>query len=116
VRFEHYGTRRLSFYLPGYQTRSEQLRLAAPWYFLFPMDIVTEVLLPLGWSDRRAYHVALVPGEEAMSLPSLRSVIDRANVLRHSGPEGPRHLPEPEPQEALPEEEDGPGAADGPEG
>ena len=32
------------------------------------------------------------------SMPSLRSVIDRANVLRQSGPEGPRDLPDTRPQ------------------
>ncbi len=110
VWFEHYGTRRVTFYLPGYRTRSDQIRLGPPWYLRFPLDVVTEVFLPFGWKDRRVYHVDLVPGEEVMSLPSLRSVIERANVLRQSGPEGPRHLPETRPQEVLPagEEEEEP--------
>jgi PEGA domain-containing protein len=99
VPFEYYGTRRVTFYLPGYRTQSEQIRLKPPWYFRFPLDIITEVFLPLGLTDRRVYHQDLVQGEEVMSLPSLRSVIERANVLRQSGPEGPRHLPEVRPQE-----------------
>ncbi len=105
VPFEFYGTRRITFYKAGYRTRSEQIRLRPPWYFRFPLDVVTEVFLPFGWRDRRAYHMDLVQGQEVMSIPSLRSVIDRANVLRQSGPEGPRHLPETRPQEVLPADE-----------
>ena len=97
VPFEHYGTRRVTFYLSGYRTVSKQIELAPRWYARFPLDLVTEVLLPLGLSDRRHYHEELVPGEEVLSLPSLRSVIERAAVLREGGPEGPRALPEPGP-------------------
>ena len=94
VPFEHYGTRRLTYYLPGYRTYSRRIRVRTPWYFRFPLDVVTEVLLPIGLVDRRPVHQDLVQGEEVMSMPSLRSVIDRANVLRQSGPEGPRNLPD----------------------
>lgn len=97
VSFEHYGTRRLTFYLAGYRTSSRRIQLRPRWYARFPMDILTEVLLPLGLTDRRKVHEALVQGEEVLSLPSLRSVIERANALRHSGPEGPRTLPDARP-------------------
>ncbi|NOT29957.1 MAG: PEGA domain-containing protein [Planctomycetes bacterium] len=94
VPFEHYGTRRITYYLAGYRSYSRRVRLKPPWHARFPIDIVTEVLLPLGLTDRRAVHQDLVQGAEVMSLPSLRSVIERADVLRQSGPEGPRDLPE----------------------
>jgi len=97
VPFEHYGTRRLTFYLPGYRTFSRRIRIGPPWYSRFPLDIVSEVLLPIGVVDRRRLHEDLVLGEEVLSLPSLRSVIERANVLRQSGPEGPRDLPDASP-------------------
>ena len=116
VPFEHYGTRRLTFYLPGYRTASRKVRLRTPWYARFPLDILTEVLLPIGLDDRRKVHEELVRGQEVMSIPSLRSVIERANYLRQSGPEGPRDLPEltpsvvpsepgPPPPEAVPPKE-----------
>jgi len=95
VSFEHYGTRRVTFYLAGHRTVTTQLELEPRWYARFPLDLVSEVLLPLGLDDRRRYHQVLVPGEEVMSLPSLRSVIERASVLREGGPEGPRELPAP---------------------
>ena len=97
VTFEHYGTRRVTFYLAGYRTVSKQIELAPHWYARFPLDLVTEVILPLGLHDRRHYHEELIPGEEVLSLPSLRSVIERAAVLREGGPEGPRALPAPGP-------------------
>jgi len=106
IEFEHYGTRRVSLHKDGFRARSDQIRLGAPWYFRFPVDIVTEVFLPFGWKDRRVYHVDLAPGEEVMSQPSLRSVIERANVLRQAGPEGPRQLPEIRPQEVPPAEDE----------
>jgi hypothetical protein len=94
VPFEHFGTRRITFYRAGYRTHSMLVHLRPRWYARFPLDILSEVLLPLGLRDRRKVHHALVPGEELLSLPSLRSVIERSDVLRHSGPEGPRDLPE----------------------
>ena len=97
VPFEHYGVRRVTLRKDGYRAHSEQIDLDIPWYSHFPLDLVTEVFLPIGLRDRRVHHVVLVRGEEAMSMPSLRSVIDRANVLRESGPEGPRFLPEQRP-------------------
>jgi hypothetical protein len=112
VPFEHFGTRRVTFHLPGYRSATKRIRLRPQWYAHFPLDIVTEVLLPIGLRDRRKVHEDLVPGAEVMSLPSLRSVIERANALRHSGPEGPRDLPEvrpsvvpsePEPQPPAPQ-------------
>jgi hypothetical protein len=116
ISFEHYGTRRLTFYLSGYRTQSARINLKPPWYARFPLDLVTEVLLPLGLDDRRKYHQDLIRGEELMSLPSLRSVIERARVLRESGPEGPRELPEVSPavvppapaEESTPPDEEGP--------
>jgi hypothetical protein len=94
VPFEHYGTRRLTFHLAGYRTASRQIHVRPRWYSRFPLDILTEVILPLGLTDKRKYHENLVPGEELMSMSSLRSVIERADHLRNAGPEGPRDLPE----------------------
>lgn len=94
VPFEHYGTRRLTFHLEGYRTASRRVHLRPKWYARFPLDIITEVILPMGLTVRRKVHENLVLGEEVMSLPSLRSVIERADHMRHAGPEGPRDLPE----------------------
>jgi len=116
VPFEHYGTRRLTFYLPGYRTSSRVIRVRAPWYARFPVDLLTEVILPLGLDDRRKVHQDLVHGEEVMSLPSLRSVIERANALRNAGPEGPHELPELAPSVVPKESEQTPEPSEKPPG
>ncbi len=100
VRFDHYGIRRVTLYKAGYSTHSERVDLSPPWYARFPLDLVTEVLLPIGWHDHRALHVQLDPGEVEVGRPALRSVLERANILRRAGPEGPRDLPTPQAREA----------------
>jgi len=97
VPFDDYGTRSFTFYLDGYVTDSQVVKIRPPWYGYFPFDIVTEVLLPIGWRDRHRIHSDLEPGTGAIPLPDLQSVIDRAMALRHAGPEGPPPpVPEPE--------------------
>ena len=95
--FTYYGIRRVTLYKAGFRTHSEQIELDAPWYQRFPIDLVSEILLPFGWDDDREYHVVLWRGDELLSPPSLRSVIERADALRQAGPEGPRGLPDPRP-------------------
>jgi len=93
VEFLHYGTRRVTYYLAGSRTRSFLVDVRAPWYGRFPVDIVSEVLLPIGWVDRKRIHAELVSGLERADQPTQRSVLDRAEALRRAGPNGPRNLP-----------------------
>jgi hypothetical protein len=90
VPFLHYGTRRVTMYLAGYRTYSRVVEIRAPWYGRFPADVVSEVLVPLGWSDVHRIHVELVPGQSALLEPDFPSVLERAEALRRAGPEGPR--------------------------
>lgn len=93
VPFLHYGTRRVTYYLEGSRTRSFLVDVRAPWYGRFPIDIVSEVLIPVGWVDRKRIHVELPSGLEPADQPTQRSVLDRAEALRRAGPNGPRNLP-----------------------
>ena len=88
--FIHYGTRRVTLRLPGYLTASEVIEMRPPWYGRFPLDLVSEVLVPTGWRDEHLLHVELQPGRSTIERPDLRSVLDRADALRTAGPEGPR--------------------------
>jgi hypothetical protein len=106
VDFGAYGTRLVTLYLDGYHTHAERIRLKPPWYSRFPLDIISEVLLPLGLRDRRVLRVRLEPGQEVVTRPSLRSVLERADVLRRAGPTGPTELPAPQPRELPPVEEE----------
>jgi hypothetical protein len=105
--FHHYGTRRLTLYLEGHRTEAFDVAVEAPWYGRFPMDFVTEVLVPVGWRDDHPIHVDLVPGSDLRGLPVMRSVLERAEVLRRAGPEGPRRLPSSELERGATEETDG---------
>ncbi len=89
IPFEHYGVRRVGLYLSGYRSYSRSVEIEPPWYGQFPFDIVSEVLLPLGWNDTHVVHVKLVQGQPVLLEPDLPGVLERADKLRHSGPEGP---------------------------
>jgi hypothetical protein len=113
----------VTLYLEGHRTHSERIRLKPLWYERFPLDIVSEVLLPFGWRDERALHLTLEPGEEVVTRPALESVFQRAEILRRAGPEGPKDLPSPTTRvvptggeaSSVPEEPPRP-AGDGPRG
>jgi hypothetical protein len=93
VEFWHYGVRRVTASYPGYRTYSRQVEIVPPWYARFPLDILSEVFLPIGWHDDHVVDVVLVAGPDVMTAPDIRSVLDRAEVLRRAGPEGPASLP-----------------------
>jgi len=95
--FDHYGTRRFTFYLDGYVTDSQVVEVSPPWYDVFPLDIVSEILLPFGWRDRHEIHSQLRPGTGAIPPPDLTSVLERAEALRRAGPEGPAPVTPDEP-------------------
>ena len=102
VPYLHYGTRRVTFYLDGYLTQSRVVELSPRWFNVFPLDLVSEVFVPVGWKDLRPIHADLEHGSGAISPPALEGVLERAEVLRRSGPEGPPKVPEPEDDEPGP--------------
>lgn len=93
--FKDFGTRRVTLYKPGYLTHSELVDLEPPWYARFPIDLVTEVLLPFGWHHVQPYEAALTAGSGSIATPELADVLARAEVLRRAGPDGPARQPEP---------------------
>ncbi|HPF15411.1 MAG TPA: PEGA domain-containing protein, partial [Planctomycetota bacterium] len=84
--FENFGRRRLSLYLPGYQTYSEPLHLKTPWHATFPIDVITEVLLPLGLRYKKEVNVVLLPDDGERVLETLGSFVKRAEALREGLP------------------------------
>lgn len=90
TEFEAFGTRRVTLYRDGYRTWSGPVKLVEPWYASFPFDFFTEVLFPFGWSYKKELHVTLEPEGGAVTQPDLQKVLDRAEVLRKAGPEGPQ--------------------------
>ena len=89
VPFDAYGMRRVTLYRDGYRTYSRVVDIAPPWYGRFPIDILTEVLVPFGWRDVHDVHASMIKGQSVLLEPDLNAVLDRADSLRRAGPEGP---------------------------
>lgn len=99
IAFDAYGTRRITLYKQGYATVSQQVVIDAPWYLTFPLDFVTEVLLPFGWKDVRRVEVPMQQDVGPVTRPDLTAVLQRAESLRLAEPSGPRPstIPAPKP-------------------
>ena len=84
--FVHYGQRRLTLYLPGYHTWSERLDLTPPLRARFPLDVIWELIIPLGRTDRRLYHVELQQdrGEESGNEVRVDTFLERAWARREA--------------------------------
>ena len=102
LTFEHYGIRQATFYKEGYRPKSQLIELKKPWWALFPLDFFSEILLPFGWRDRTAVRVELEPELGEVSAEEVRAVLLRAESLRRAGPDGPRPVPQSEPEPAGP--------------
>jgi hypothetical protein len=93
--FDDYGTRRITLQRTGFRTRSELIDVRPPWYSRFPLDFVSEVLLPFGWKDRQEFRFKLEPEVGRAAEPDLEPVLERAERLRRAGPEGPQPVKPP---------------------
>lgn len=91
--FEAYGTRRVTLYRDGYRSASKLIELRPSWYGRFPFDILSEVVVPVGWKDRKFVDVTLEPESGEVTEPDLEAVLERAESLRMATPEGPLKLP-----------------------
>ena len=104
--YDAYGTRRVTLYKDGYRSYSRVVKLRAPWYAHFPLDYISELLVPFGWKDKRKMKVALEPESGEVTLPDLEGVLDRAELFRRAGPNGPElEKIQPMEPEAAPDEE-----------
>ena len=93
LRFDHYGVRQLTVYREGFRTYSEEIDVSTPWFSHFPLDLITEVLLPFGWEDIHRYRIDLEPESGRVTDDDLNGVLLRAESLRRAGPSGPAELP-----------------------
>ncbi len=62
LHFTHYGPRTVRAELPGRRIAEQIVDLDAPWYGWFPIDIVSEVILPLWRTDHRSVLLVLPEG------------------------------------------------------
>ena len=92
--FVYYGTRKIRLVKDGYETLTVRQPFPLPWYQIFPLDFVSENLVPWGIRDERVVDLALVP---AASTPP-ESVVGRAEQARR----GAGSLPPAQPAMVVP--------------
>ena len=78
VDFTYYGTREITLVKDGYETLTVLQKVKTPWYQYFPLEFVTDNLVPAKINDRHAFtyrmnRQELVPSQE---------LLDRAKGLR----------------------------------
>jgi len=92
--FVYYGTRKIKLVKDGYETLTVRQPFPLPWYQFFPLDFVTENLIPWEIRDERVVDLAMVPA--ASTAPE--SVVARAEQARLAA----GSLPPAEPARVVP--------------
>jgi hypothetical protein len=59
--FLSYGTRLVELELDGYERRVELVDIDLPWWQIFPLDLVTDLLVPWTIEDHRRFWFPLRP-------------------------------------------------------
>jgi len=77
VPFKSYGTIEVMLYKENYCVRREVVRLKPPWYAVFPIDFVTDVLLPVNFHDHKIFGFELQP----LTKPDTDSLKARAQAF-----------------------------------
>ena len=63
--FVYYGTRKIRLVKDGYETLTVRQPFPIPWYEIFPLDFVTENLVPWEIRDERVVDLAMEPAASA---------------------------------------------------
>ncbi|MFM8633844.1 MAG: PEGA domain-containing protein, partial [Planctomycetia bacterium] len=100
--FIYYGTRKIRLVKDGFETLTVRQPFPLPWYQVFPLDFVTENLVPWEVRDERVVDLAMMPA--AVTPPE--EVVGRAEVARLSAgslPAAPSPVVQPVPAQPLPQ-------------
>jgi hypothetical protein len=84
--FSWYGEREVMLELTHYGTVKEIEAIPPPWWQIFPLDFITDVLIPFPIRDRRTFEYRL---EEARLEQDRERVLQRAMELKQQLPPGP---------------------------
>ena len=94
--FVYYGTRKIRLVKDGYETLTVRQPFPVPWYEIFPLDFVTENIIPWEVRDERVVDLAMQPA--ASTPPEL--VVARAEQVRLAAGSLPPATPPPVVQSA----------------
>ncbi|MFM7207540.1 MAG: PEGA domain-containing protein [Planctomycetaceae bacterium] len=89
--FVYYGTRKIRLVKDGYETLTVRQPFPIPWYEYFPLDFVSENLIPWEIRDERVVDLAMQPASAAP--PEL--VVARAEQVRLAAGSMPAAAPQP---------------------
>ena len=76
--FDFYGSREIALRMRGYHTAAKVVTPSVPWYEFFPLDLITEILLPVRLHDRHEYSFTL----ESLPERPPQGLLERANKVR----------------------------------
>jgi len=91
VEFDFYGDFLVELKKDGYQYVSEIKRIDPPFYEVFPLDFISEILIPFEIKDEHELHYTLVEHTFA----DKEGLLDRGRETRREllGPKGPATPP-----------------------
>jgi len=79
-KYAWYGTREVTLIKPDHRTDRQLVVLNAPWWQIFPFDLITDVALPFTVTDK-VEHVVVLSREPA-DAGGLSETLERANRAR----------------------------------
>jgi hypothetical protein len=79
--FVYYGKYHFTLIKDGYTTLQVDQQIAAPWYEYFPLDFISETLVPFKIQDVRRFCYRLEP----LQTMSTNELLNRAEELRNRG-------------------------------
>jgi hypothetical protein len=97
--FVYYGTRKIRLVKDGFDTLTVRQPVPLPWYQVFPLDFVTENVVPWEIRDERVIDLAMVPSQPVAP----ETVVARAETVRAAAQATvPRPAPPPPPPAPVP--------------
>jgi hypothetical protein len=98
----YYGTRKIRIVKDGFETLTVEQPVKAPWYEIFPLEFVSENVIPWEIRDERALDYTLVPQvivpQEQLNLRQVTRASATAPANVGPAPGSPLPLPAPVPQ------------------
>ena len=84
VDYTWYGTREVQLVKDGFETQTQLINIAPPWYQRFPLDFVSDNLLGTHIRDQRRFDLQMQPKQPEVS----SDVIQRGRSLRSEAVHG----------------------------
>jgi len=84
LSYTWYGERKVQLLKDGYETRTQMVKLGAPWYQVFPFEFFSDNFLLHHKEDRRQVHIRMQPRQR----DSAQNLLNRARSLRSSATNG----------------------------